>query len=193
MQYLQVVERLHQCFGNDPRKIGGIGSTIQTIGTLDFHFLFGSKLYSMKLYILPGRTPMLICHKDLDDMDLNCQTVKKRVTRVTDKYSEKVAMKNGLPYLIFSQPSYFTEVQLKSMHRNLGHPFVEKRMKVIEQADIPDLPDSTRKQLTKLVKHCKAFQLGRAKPRRFLFSIKDSCTGEFNNVIEVDMMKLDGK
>lgn len=77
------------------------------------------------------------------------------------------------------------------MYRNLGHPSVNKHMNIIENANIPDLPKVTRMQIEKLVKHCKAFHLGRAKPRGFLFSIKDTCTGEFNNVIEVDKMKLE--
>lgn len=66
------------------------------------------------------------------------------------------------------------------MHRNLGHPSVAKHMKLIEQAEIPNLPKDTRSKLTEQVQNGKTCQLGCAKPRRFLFSIKDSITGEFD-------------
>lgn len=185
--------RTSVAYGSKPRKIEGIGPIVQTLGTFEFHFMFGSKVYGMKVYILPGASPLLLCHKDLDDFGLNYQTYTKKLTRVSDGYTEKVPMIGGLPWLVFTHPSYFSEAQLRSMHRNLGHPSVNKHMKLIEQAKVADLPDDTRKSLEELVKHCKACQMGRTKPRRFLFSIKDSITGEFNHVIEVDLMKLDGK
>lgn len=137
-------------YGQSSRTIGGIGNTVKTMGTLKFHFMFGSKVYDMMLHILPGATPMLICHKDLDSMGFNYQTLKKRVTRFSEHHAKRPH------FLMFSQPSYFTESQLRSMRRNLGHPSVATHMKIIENADIPDLPRGTRKQIEHLVKYCKA-------------------------------------
>lgn len=133
---------------------------------------------------------MLLCHQDMDELGLNYQTMYKSVTRLSDGFTELVSMRNGLPYLKFSSKSYFSEAQLRSMHRNLGHPSVDKHMKVIEMAKIDDLPRETRKKIEELVRYCKACQYAKAKPRRFLFSLKDPCSGEFNNVIELDVMKL---
>ena len=40
-------------------------------------------------------------------------------------------------------------------------------------------------------KYCRACQLKKAKPRRYLFSLKDGITGEFNHIIELDVVKLE--
>ncbi len=111
-------------YGTNSRNVGGIGAQVQTIGNLKFSFIFGRKLYTLDLYILPDSTPELICHKDMDEMGLNYQTMHKSVTRISDAYSEKVSMRGGLPFRNVSHQSYFTEAQLRSMHRNLGHPSV---------------------------------------------------------------------
>lgn len=173
-------------------RIGGIGDAphVETMGCLKFGFMFGGQIYEIDLYILPGSTPILISHKDLDNMGLNYQTMYKSVTRLSDGFTEPVLMRSGLPFLIFCHQSFFTAAELQSMHRNLGHPSVDKHMKIIESAQIDDLPRGTRKQIDELVRYCKACQYGRMKPRRFLFSVKDPCTGEFNNVVELDVMKL---
>lgn len=170
--------------------IGGIGTSWKTQGQFKFGFIFGHLLYEMDVHILPGISPLLISHKDLDRMGLNYQTHFKTITRVSDGYTEDVTMKGGLPYLRFNHQSLFSEAQLRAMHRNLGHPSVEKQMRVIASAEIEDLPEDTRRKLEKLVQHCHPCQVKRSKPRRFLFSIRDSCTGEFNSVIQIDVMKL---
>lgn len=99
-------------------------------------------------------------------------------------------MHGKLPFLIFSSPGYFTETQLRTMHRNLGHPALEKHIQVIENAGIDEISAKTRKILKDLVNECQVCQLARAKPRRFLFSIRDDITGEFNHVLQVDVVHL---
>ena len=76
------------------------------------------------------------------------------------------------------------------MRRNLGYPIVDKMMKVIESADISDLTDETRQQVTLLVKNCRPCQLKQSRPCRFVFSIKDPIFGEFSHVLQVDFAKL---
>ena len=127
----------------------------------------------------------------MDNMGINYQSLYKIVERPEDGYREKVEMRRNLPYLVFPCLGFFSDVQLKNMHRNLGHPSVEKHMKIIEQADLKNLDENTRFRLKNLVKHCKICQLTGAKPRRFLFSIKDDITGEFNHIIEIDVCYLD--
>lgn len=98
-------------------------------------------------------------------------------------------MRNGLPSLVFQTVGYFTTKQLRAIHRNLGHPSVECTMKLIEKADLQDKTEDTRKQIFKIAPHCRACQFNKRKPRRFLFSVKDGITGEFNrsygNVVHI--------
>lgn len=170
------------------RGIGGI--TLQTLGTILFWFYFGAELYSVKVYVLPGNTPMILSHRDLDCLGFNYQSFHKIITRMKDGYTESVEMRNNLPFLVFSGAGFFTESQLRTMHRNLGHPSIEKQMQVIENAKVKDLDKCTREKLKIIVDHCKACQLARAKPRRFLFSVKDDTTGEFNHKLEMDVVSL---
>ena len=173
------------------RKLNGVGNIVaSTIGYMDFPFYWGGILYNCGVYIVSGPSPFLLSHKDMDHFGLNYQSLRKIIERPSDGYSENAEMRGNVPWLLFANPSYFTEAQLRNMHRNLGHPTVEKHMRVIENGEYDDIPKQTRAQIQKLVQYCKACQFGKAKPRRFLFSMKDSVAGEFNNVIQVDVMKL---
>ena len=76
------------------------------------------------------------------------------------------------------------------MHRNLGHPSVEKQMRTIELAEIKDLPKRDQREDQADRQTLPSMQMKKAKPRRFLFSVRDDITGEFNHVLEIDVVKL---
>ncbi len=144
----------------------------------------------MRLNIVPEDTPLIISHKDIDAMGLNYQSLYMVVERPEDEYTEAVEMRRNLPHLIFSPYGYFTMDQLRQMYRNFGHPTIEKQMRIIEDAYIGDLPAGTRSMLTKLVKHSRICQLYQGRPGRFLFSINDPLVGEFNHIVQKDIVKL---
>ena len=172
--------------------IHGIGGNTTAIkGKMKFHFLFGGELCTILLHIVAGEDPMLLSHADMDMLGLNYQSGYKIVERMSDHYTQDVEMRNGLPFLVFETVGFLSTNKLRAIHRNLGHPSVEKQMKVLETAELEDLPRNTRTELERIVKHCKACQLNKAKPRRFLFALKDGVTGEFNHILEIDVMKLD--
>lgn len=64
-------------FGKDPKKVGGVGSSVDTIGTSLFYFHSRGLEYSIELNIIPGTAPLIITHKDLDDMVLKYQNLIK--------------------------------------------------------------------------------------------------------------------
>lgn len=174
------------------KSIRGIGnSRVHTKGSMKFYFLFGGEMYSILLYILPGDDPMILSGKDLDELGLNYISYWKLIERVKDSYAEKVDIRNNLPFLVFETVGFFSSKQLRTIHRNLGHPSVEKQMRVIEAAEIENLPRKTRRKIQEIVDHCEACQLNKAKPRRFLFSLKDELIGEFNHVLQIDVVKID--
>lgn len=47
-------------------------------------------------------------------------------------------------------------MQLRNIHRSLGHPLVQKQKDVIENAEIDELPKDILRKLVKLVKHSHA-------------------------------------
>lgn len=99
-------------------------------------------------------------------------------------------MRRNLPHLVFHQYGYFTDSELRIMHRNLGDITFNKRMAFIENTKLDDVPQNKRQQLKDIIGRCKTCQLLRAKPHQFLFSIKDDVTAEFNHVLQVDIMHL---
>lgn len=67
---------------------------------------------------------------------------------------------------------------------------MEKKMQVIENAKVDDLDMHAREFLKKIVEGCKAGQLTKLKPRRLFFSVNDGISGEFNHMLEMDVVHL---
>lgn len=99
-------------------------------------------------------------------------------------------MRNYVRFLVFAKYSSFTSTQLRIIHRNLRHPSVEKQMRITEQADLEDLPESTRNYLHEFVKYGIPHQLNQGKPKRFLLSVRDPIIGEFNHALQIDKVLL---
>lgn len=107
--------------------------------------------YTLDLRIVPGHTPLIVSHQNLDQMGISYQTLHKTTERPNDGYSERMEMRNYLSFLNFPRYNFLSISQLKTFHRNLSHPSVEKQMRIIESADIEDLPTPMRKDLITLV------------------------------------------
>lgn len=116
-------------------------------------------------------------------MGINYQSLLKIIERPADGYAESAEIRNNLPYLVFSAHGYFSDTQLRAMHRNLGHPTVEKQMRTIENAQVEHLSRATRKRLKEIADSCRACQLT-------LFSVSNNITGEFNRVLQMDVVNL---
>lgn len=123
-------------------------------------------------------------------MGLNYHTYYKIMKPLEDGFSESVEMSNYLPFLVFARYSFLTSAQFLNMYRDFGHPSMEKPMKIIEQVRLEDIPKDTRREVQRLVKHCKACQFNQGRPRRFLFLRKAPVIGEFNQVLQIDITSL---
>ena len=71
---------------------------------MKFYFLFGGVEYCVVLHIVPGSTPPIFCHRDIDSMGLNYQSLYKFLERPEDGYKEEVGIRQNLLYLVF--PSF---------------------------------------------------------------------------------------
>lgn len=60
----------------------------------------------------------------------------------------------------------------------------------MEKADIKSLPRDVRQRLVELVKHCHTCQMKQAKPRRFMFSVRDPAVGQFIDHLQIDVVAL---
>lgn len=88
-------------------------------------------------------------------MRLNYQCLFKIVERPSNGYVESIEIRNNLPYLVFSSPGWISAEQLRTLHRNLGHPTVKKQMQVLENAGIGQLSRKVRRKLKEIVEYCK--------------------------------------
>lgn len=170
--------------------VNGVGGQNQSVGSFEFVFHFGGMKYRMPVHVIPGRTPLVMCHSTMNDFGLSYHSLEGLLVRVSDGYSRKVQMINGLPYLSVSGgfESLLSEAELRKVHRNLGHPSVSTAMRTISAAKLNEPGD--RAQLEKITRHCRACQLLSAKPKRFLVSLRDEITGEFNHTVMVDVVFL---
>lgn len=75
-------------------------------------------------------------------------------------------MESYLPFIVF--PKYrFSPAQPRNVHRILRHRSVEREMRVIEGAEIVNLPRGSRGQFKEIVKYWHTCQFKRAEPRPF--------------------------
>lgn len=142
-------------YGTDGTSIGRRWRRMEKKTTTEAFYaggrsLFGHQLYEIKVHILPVRVLFYFLIEIWTSWT---------ITPVSDGYIEDAVIINELPYLQFAHQSSFTEAQLRTMHWNLGHPPVEKQMRVIANAKIEDLPKNTRNQIEALVKHCHVCQI----------------------------------
>lgn len=133
---------------------------------------------------------MIIPCKDLDDLGLNDQTFCKVIERPKDDYTRIFTIHNNLPFSQFTQYTSLSSSQLKNIHRKLGHLHVEKQMKVIEQAEMENLPEFPRREIEKIVKYCSECQCNKTKPTQFLFSIQAFIECDFIHIIQRDVVAL---
>jgi hypothetical protein len=80
--------------------------------------------------------------------------------------------------------AFFTDEELKRLHRRFGHPATDKLCTLLERAGYKN----HREALIMIEKFCHYCQIKSPKPRRFKFIFQDDC--EFNHKIFVDVLYL---
>lgn len=106
---------------------------------------------------------------DLDDIVLDYQRFHKTVDVPDDGCDEKVELGNYLLFRLISKYSFMLIPQQRYVHRNLCHPIAENKTRVIENAELKELPISARKHIEVVVEHCIACQLNQESLLWFCF------------------------
>lgn len=148
------------------------------IGTITFH-------------VLPTNTPFLLCIKDMDDMHVKLDNLENLLVQGNNVVP--IVRKWGHPWMLLHHSEqaiahcHMTEQELKTIHRRFGHPSVDRLHKILTLSGL----EVERKALEHLTRYCHSCQMNGRSPGRFRFTIKDDC--EFNYMVIVDVMYLDGK
>lgn len=89
------------------------------------------------------------------------------------------------------QAMFYTQSQLKRLHRHLYHPSAGKLYNLLKKIDADDLPADTRETLEQISKLCRTCQQIANKPHRFRIRFPDDIV--FNRELRLYLMFLDDR
>ncbi|KDN61365.1 putative conserved hypothetical protein [Colletotrichum sublineola] len=165
----------------------GNGKSIYSSGTITATTPFGPIVF----HVVPTNTPFLLCLADTDRLVIRFDNLTNTLHQ--GNLVVPIVRKWGHPWMLFGPPEpsiahhHLTDVELRRLHRRLGHPFVQRLHKVLCEAGHNDVEMKALEQLTK---HCHQCQLHGGAPSRFRFTLRDNYN--FNYEVIVDVMHLDG-
>jgi hypothetical protein len=170
--------------GKTSISFGGANSQ-GSIGTVRMENPVGTVTY----HVLDSPTPFLLCLADADRMGAYFNNVLNVIVR-KDGSTVPVVRKWGHPFFNVARDeavSYFTEAELRRLHRRFGHPRTERLHRMLQEAG-HDVNSAVLEEIQKVCHHCQTH--GDA-PRRFKFTIKDNM--HFNYEIVIDVVRIGGK
>jgi hypothetical protein len=140
-------------------------------------------------YVLDTNTPFLLSLQDADKLSAFFNNIDNVIV-CKDGTTIPVIRKWGHPFFNVSQQevvAYFTDSELRCLHRRFGHPRTERLYQMLHNAG-HDVNQEALNAIQKVCHHC---QKNDPAPRRFKFSIKDDTHSNYN--IIVDVAQIDGK
>ena len=158
----------------------------------------------MRFHIVKADTPFLLCLADMDRLRVHFNNITNMVIS-EDSKKTPVVRRFGHPFLLWntalqhyiidicgisSQLSFFTEMELRRLHRRFSHLSANRLRILLEKAG-HEVEDAAIEYLTK---YCHQCQKHGASPGRFRFTLRDDENGvRFNYNIIVDIMYIGGK
>ena len=157
-----------------------------SIGTVRIDNPIGTVTY----YILNSPTPFLLSLADADRLGAYFNNISNVIVR-KDNTTIPVVRKWGHPFFNVGKDeasyAYFTETELRRLHRRFGHPRTDRLHRMLTQAG-HDVDESVLREVEKFCHQCQSY--GQA-PRRFKFTLKDDMF--FNYEIIVDIVRIDNR
>jgi hypothetical protein len=170
--------------GKTTISFGGQGS-VPSKGTVRIDNPVGTVTY----YVLDTPTPFLLCLADADRLGAYFNNVLNVIVR-KDGTTVPVVRKWGHPFFNVSMQeavSFFTEIELRRLHRRFGHPRTE-RLHTMLRAAGHEVDSSILEQIQKFCHFCQSYDKA---PQRFKFSIKDD--SHFNYEIVIDVVRINNR
>lgn len=165
-------------------SFGGQGS-ISSQGTVQIHNPVGTVTY----HVLDTPTPFLLCLADADRLGAYFNNVLNVIVR-KDGTTVPVVRKWGHPFFNVSAAeavSFFTEIELRRLHRRFGHPRTERLYTMLKAAG-HEVNTSILEEIQKFCHFCQSYDKA---PQRFKFSIKDD--SHFNYEIIIDVVRINNR
>lgn len=165
-------------------SFGGQGST-PSQGTVQIQNPIGTVTY----HVLDTPTPFLLCLADADRLGAYFNNVLNVIVR-KDGTTVPVVRKWGHPFFNVSANEatlFFTEVELRRLHRRFGHPRTDRLHTMLKAAG-HEIDASVLEQIQKFCHFCQSHDKA---PQRFKFSIKDDLY--FNYEIIINVVRINNR
>lgn len=129
----------------------------------------------------------------MDDMGIYLDNLSNLIHHPKSGRCIPVIRKFGNSFVTWNpfRECFFSELQLRRLHRRFGHPSTEKLLNLPRRSRTKDLDEGTRKKLSDIERKCKPCQQFSRRPGRFRFSIQSDKF--FNHTIFADIFYIDRK
>ncbi|KAH9436125.1 hypothetical protein MCOR02_012541 [Pyricularia oryzae] len=137
--------------GSTEVRFGG-GKAEQAIGTMTMENALGTITY----HVLNAQTPFLFCLHDADKLEAYFNNVENVIVR-KDGTRVPVVRKWGHPFFNVSRTeaaTFFTEQELRRLHRRFGHPRTERLYKLLQEAGHRNVRQDILEKITKICHQC---------------------------------------
>lgn len=99
-------------FGKNQKQVGGIGSTIRTLGIFVYSFHSGGEQYVIKMNIVPGSIFLTVLHKNLDQIDWTKSRFTKKY-KPEEKYCKNLEMWSWVAISYYAKTAFFINSSFK--------------------------------------------------------------------------------
>jgi hypothetical protein len=174
----------------------GPGDPLRSVGHIDLMTPIGN----VRFHVLEAATPFLLSLSDLDRLNVYFDNLRNVLIGPKPKMTTPVIRKFGHPFIIWDysfetyamqslndNPCFFTETELRRLHRRFGHPSTARLSRLLERAG----HDPDNEVLAKIRTMCHHCQIYGKSPGRFRFTIRDDVN--FNHSIIVDVMYIESR
>lgn len=177
-------------------EIGFANKRHTSSGTAKIRFPVANSLRWLECepHLLPIFLRFLRSLQDMDQIGLFLDTLANKIVHKASQAEAPFKMKWCHVFITWTktQSCFFTEQELRNMHRRFGHPGVAKLSNLLKRATGKKTSSTTFKLLRQIQKHCVYCQRYRAKPHRFKFTLRDDSIS-FNDTIYCDVLTIERK
>lgn len=178
------------------KRIRGIGGRRKSVGTVIVQVPFKDLgiVIDVRFLLLEGSVPTLLCLKDLyrnglDISILRCKVIcdgKEQDLELNNYFLVHNWQPNDMPF------AYYTERELRTIHRTFGHPAVKTTEDLLRRAQGKELDLETRGAIKKLGSSCAICNTHAPAPRRFKLTVGTNDL-RFNHIVQVDTMFIENR
>jgi hypothetical protein len=177
------------------RRIAGIAGGVAVLGRALIPVAFPELGLVLDVnFKITEHGPSLLCLRDMKDA--NFQLDIQRNLLWHGKKAQHLRLDNDHLLHLWTPETacttLYTEVEVRKLHRAFGHPSVEKLANLLKTARPDEVNADVRQAIDALSKECDVCSRTGTAPRRFKLTMGMDDV-QFNHVVAVDVMFLDGK